>query len=83
MVKFSEERSYPISSGKFDGEKTACWRRWYVAAKVITGNYSKTFAKRIPQSAGDGEVMDLKPRMQVDRYKIHDIELVVDRLAVN
>ncbi len=30
----------------------------------------------------DGEVMDLKERMQVDRYKIHDIELVVDRLLV-
>lgn len=28
----------------------------------------------------DGEVMDLKERMQVDRYKIHDIELVIDRL---
>jgi excinuclease ABC subunit A len=28
----------------------------------------------------DGEVKDLSPKMQVDRYKIHDIELVVDRL---
>jgi len=30
----------------------------------------------------DGEIMDLKEKMQVDRYKIHDIELVVDRLEV-
>ena len=30
----------------------------------------------------DGEVKDLAPKMQVDRYKIHDIELVVDRLQV-
>src|SRR5215204_5696120 len=30
----------------------------------------------------DGEVKDLVPKMQVDRYKIHDIELVVDRLQV-
>src|SRR5829696_8446490 len=30
----------------------------------------------------DGEVKDLAPKMQVDRYKIHDIELVVDRLKV-
>jgi excinuclease ABC subunit A len=30
----------------------------------------------------DGEILDLVPKMQVDRYKIHDIELVVDRLAV-
>src|SRR6185436_19907093 len=30
----------------------------------------------------DGEIKDLVPKMQVDRYKIHDIELVVDRLEV-
>src|SRR5690606_14427986 len=30
----------------------------------------------------DGEVQELVPKMQVDRYKIHDIELVVDRLQV-
>ncbi len=30
----------------------------------------------------DGEVMDLVPKMQVDRYKTHDIELVVDRIIV-
>lgn len=31
----------------------------------------------------NGEIMDLKEKMQVDRYKIHDIELVVDRLQVS
>ncbi|HVB03074.1 MAG TPA: excinuclease ABC subunit UvrA [Chitinophagaceae bacterium] len=30
----------------------------------------------------DGKIMDLKERMQVDRYKIHDIELIVDRIEV-
>jgi excinuclease ABC subunit A len=30
----------------------------------------------------NGEILDLKERMQVDRYKIHDIELVVDRVQV-
>ncbi|HEX8348737.1 MAG TPA: excinuclease ABC subunit UvrA, partial [Hymenobacter sp.] len=30
----------------------------------------------------DGELLDLTPKMQVDRYKIHDIEIVIDRLAV-
>jgi len=30
----------------------------------------------------DGELKDLVAKMQVDRYKVHDIELVVDRLAV-
>ena len=30
----------------------------------------------------DGEILDLKPGMRVDRYKTHDIELIVDRLRV-
>ena len=30
----------------------------------------------------DGEIMDLVPKMQVDRYKTHDIEIVVDRVVV-
>ncbi len=31
----------------------------------------------------DGEVKEILPKMQLDRYKIHDIEIVVDRLTVN
>lgn len=30
----------------------------------------------------DGVMVDLVPKMQVDRYKIHDIELVIDRVVV-
>ncbi|MCF8302207.1 MAG: excinuclease ABC subunit UvrA [Bacteroidales bacterium] len=30
----------------------------------------------------DGELKEIKPRMQLDRYKIHDIELVVDKIRV-
>lgn len=29
----------------------------------------------------DGQVLDVVPKMQVDRYKIHDIEIVVDRVV--
>ncbi len=29
----------------------------------------------------NGEVMDITPKMQLDRYKIHDIEIVVDRVV--
>ena len=29
----------------------------------------------------DGEVMDVVPKMQLDRYKIHDIEIIVDRIV--
>jgi excinuclease ABC subunit A len=31
----------------------------------------------------DGEIQDLTAKMQVDRYKIHDIEIVVDRLIID
>ena len=31
----------------------------------------------------DGEVQDLVSKMQVDRYKTHDIEIVIDRVVVN
>ena len=30
----------------------------------------------------DGEVMDLQDKMQVDRFKVHDIEVVIDRFIV-
>jgi excinuclease ABC subunit A len=31
----------------------------------------------------DGEVKEITSTMQVDRYKVHDIEIVIDRLVVN
>ncbi|RYD91758.1 MAG: excinuclease ABC subunit UvrA, partial [Sphingobacteriales bacterium] len=30
----------------------------------------------------DGAIADVEPKMQVDRYKIHDIDIIVDRLVV-
>lgn len=30
----------------------------------------------------DGEMIDLSPKLQLDRYKTHDIEVVVDRLQI-
>jgi excinuclease ABC subunit A len=30
----------------------------------------------------DGEVLEIVPKMQLDRYKVHDIEIVVDRIKV-
>lgn len=29
----------------------------------------------------DGEVMDIAPKMQLDRYKVHDVEIVIDRIV--
>jgi excinuclease ABC subunit A len=31
----------------------------------------------------DGEIKDITSKMQVDRYKIHDIEVVIDRLIID
>jgi excinuclease ABC subunit A len=31
----------------------------------------------------DGEVLDITAKMQVDRYKIHDIEIVIDRIVAD
>ncbi|MDZ7606819.1 MAG: excinuclease ABC subunit UvrA [Cyclobacteriaceae bacterium] len=31
----------------------------------------------------NGEILDIAPKMQLDRYKTHDIEVVVDRLSVS
>ena len=31
----------------------------------------------------DGEVVNITPGMRLDRYKVHDIEVVIDRLKIN
>lgn len=30
----------------------------------------------------DGELLDVSPKMQLDRYKVHDIEILIDRVVV-
>ena len=83
MVKFSEEEIVSNIFEKFENKKIS------LLAPLIRGrkgHYRELFEdirkKGYLKVRVDGEVMDLKPRMQVDRYKIHDIEVVVDRLAV-
>lgn len=50
------------------------------------GHYRELFEKVRKQGflkvRIDGEIKEIKEKMQVDRYKIHDIELVVDRMEV-
>ncbi len=31
----------------------------------------------------DGEIKDIVPKMQIERFKIHDIDIVIDRVVVN
>lgn len=84
MVKFSEEEIVEHIRQNFNGRKIL------LLAPVVRGrkgHYRELFEQLRKQGyikvRIDGEVTDLKERMQLDRYKIHDIELVVDRLAVN
>src|SRR5215212_3889426 len=81
MVKFSEEEIVNNIFKRFDGYKISLLAPLVRGRK---GHYRELFEevrkKGFLKVRIDGEVKDLSPKMQVDRYKIHDIELVVDRL---
>ena len=83
MVKFSEEEIVENIFQKFFNKKISLLAPLVRGRK---GHYRELFEdlrkKGFLKARIDGEVKDLVPKMQVDRYKIHDIELVVDRLAV-
>jgi excinuclease ABC subunit A len=83
MTKFSEEEILDNVFRKFKGKKIS------ILAPLVRGrkgHYRELFEdirkKGYLKVRVDGEVKDLVPKMQVDRYKIHDIEVVIDRLAV-
>lgn len=83
MVKWSEEEIVENIYKKYKGAKI------HLLAPLVRGrkgHYRELFEdmrkKGFLKVRVDGEVKDLVAKMQVDRYKIHDIELVVDRLQV-
>ncbi|MBP6431240.1 MAG: excinuclease ABC subunit UvrA [Ferruginibacter sp.] len=83
MVKFSEEEITQNIFENFEGQKIN------ILAPLVRGrkgHYRELFEevrkKGFLKVRVDGEIKDLVPKMQLDRYKIHDIELVVDRLPV-
>ena len=83
MVKFSEEEIVQSVYAKFKNKKISLLAPLVRGRK---GHYRELFEdirkKGFVKVRVDGEVLDLTARMQVDRYKIHDIEVVVDRLQV-
>src|SRR5687767_15205471 len=83
MVRFSEEEIVDNIYKKFKGKKITLLAPLVRGRK---GHYRELFEdvrkKGFLKVRVDGEVKDLVAKMQVDRYKIHDIELVVDRLQV-
>lgn len=84
MVRFTEEEIVENLFSQFDGQKLVLLAPLVRGRK---GHYRELFEQLRKQGylkvRIDGEITDLKPRLQVDRYKIHDIELVIDRVIVN
>ncbi len=83
MVKFSEEEIVQAIYEKYFGQKIN------ILAPLVRGrkgHYRELFEdirkKGFLKVRVNGEITDLKERMQVDRYKIHDIEVVIDRVEV-
>ncbi len=83
MVKWSEEEIVENIFTKYRNKKISLLAPLVRGRK---GHYRELFEdvrkKGYLKVRIDGEVKDIVPKMQVDRYKIHDIELVVDRLQV-
>lgn len=83
MVKFSEEEILQNVFDKYPGQKIN------VLAPIVRGrkgHYRELFEeirkKGFVKVRIDGEIKDITPKLQLDRYKIHDIEVVIDRLQV-
>ncbi len=84
MQRMSEEQIVEKVLAEFKDEAI------YILAPVVKGrkgHYRELFEQIRKQGYSkvrvDGEILDIAPKMQVDRYKIHDIEIVVDRLYAN
>lgn len=82
MIKFSEEEIIDNIFKKYPGRKIS------ILAPLVRGRkghyrelFEETRKKGFLKVRVDGEVKDLVPKMQVDRYKVHDIEVVIDRMV--
>ncbi len=84
MVKYSEEKILEIITSEYGS------RDIMILAPLVKGrkgHYRELFeqvAKRgFLKVRVDGEIKEITYKMQVDRYKVHDIELVIDRLRAD
>lgn len=84
MERLSEDQIYKTIFERFSGQAIS------ILAPVIKGrkgHYRELFEQIRKQGYlkvwVDGGIQDVEPKMQVDRYKIHDIDIVVDRLVIN
>jgi excinuclease ABC subunit A len=81
MVKMTEEQIISAIIRQFEN------KRMSILAPLIKGrkgHYRELFEQVRKQGFTkvrlDGEVKDIVPKMQADRYKIHDIEVLIDRI---
>lgn len=83
MVRYSDEQIVDLILNDYAGKKIN------VLAPIVKGrkgHYRELFEdirkKGFNKVRIDGEIKDIVSKMQVDRYKIHDIEIVIDRIEV-
>ncbi|MDH3649610.1 MAG: excinuclease ABC subunit UvrA, partial [Saprospiraceae bacterium] len=83
MIKFSEEEIIQHVLKNFNDSRVV------ILAPVVRarkGHYRELFEQIRKQGYAkvrvDGEMLNLEPGLQVERFKTHDIEIVVDRLRV-
>lgn len=84
MVKYSDEGIVDLIQKEFKGKKIA-----FLAPKIKgrKGHYRELFEQILKNGYTkvriDGVIQDIIKGMKLDRYKIHDIEIVVDRMAID
>lgn len=83
MVKQTEEQILQMIVDDFDNKNV------YILSPIVKGrkgHYRELFEKFRKQgfvyARVDGEIVELTPDMKVDRYKTHDIELLIDRIKI-
>lgn len=83
MVKYNDQQIIDLILERFNDQKIIV-----LAPKVKgrKGHYRELFEQIAKLGFSkvriDGEIKDISPGMRVDRYKIHDIEIVIDRIHV-
>ena len=83
MISYSEDDILELIVKKFNGHKINVLSQ---VVKSRKGHYRELFNTISRQGflkvRVDGEIIDIKTNLKLDRYKIHDIEIVIDRLIV-
>lgn len=83
MVSYTIEQIKSLIKKSYSGEKILLLAP---VVKARKGHYRELFEQILKQGfikvRVDGEIQNLMPNMQLDRYKNHDIEIVVDRIQI-